>query len=239
MRYAEATDLENGGGLPRNSDLPKRLAMAYELTRSVRRLHEKGVVIGDLAHDNLIVFSENWALYLIDLDGVHFDWDNHQYPLLANNSSKGAICPPEYSSKVKYTVTMDLWCVAVILHYFLTSTDPISLFGLARTYASTKQLTWPPPNHPKRESHLETLRLFGEPLMNAFLRVFNEGRLKPAKRPTAFEWEQMLVQAQQYMYLCYSAPDKPFVALDNAGKMIMECPNFCPNCPTPVMARPR
>ena len=238
MRFAEATDLENGGGLPRNSTLPKRLALAYELARSVRRLHNKGMVIGDLAHDNLIVFPENWALYLIDLDGAKFKWQGQTHLLLANNSPKGSICPPEFSSKMDYTATMDLWSMAVLLHYFLTDQDPISLFGLARSYATTQNLTWPPSNHPKGQEHLEALRLFGEPLKNAFIKTFNEGRLKPRKRLKAQEWGRLLAQAQTYMYQCYSEPNKPFVALNNDGKMLMECPNICANCPKPIMARP-
>lgn len=233
MRRALAPDLESGGGVPTNGSLAKRLAAASELARCVRRLHEKGMVIGDLSHDNLIIDPKNWALYLIDIDGAGFVWKERAYPVIADNSPKGELCPPEFSGQ-SYTQEMDLWGLSTLLHFILTDEDPMSLFGLARTYASSTTISWPPQKHPKYESHLSVLESFGQPLKAAFIRSFNQGRLLPNQRLRAYEWESLLNEAQNYLYQCNCSPDKPFVALSAPGQILYECPK----CKNPIMARP-
>lgn len=233
MRRALGPDLESGGGLPANSSLAKRLAAARELARCVRRLHEQGMVIGDLSHDNLIIDPKNWALYLIDIDGAGFVWNGRTYSVIADNSPKGELCPPEFSGQ-SYTQEMDLWGLSVLLHFILTDEDPMSLFGLARTYASSAKISWPPPEHPKYESHLSALESLGQPLKAAFIHSFNQGRLLPNHRLRAHEWENLLDEAQNYLYQCNCSPDKPFVALSAPGQILYECPK----CGNPIMARP-
>lgn len=223
MRYAPDYDLENGGKLPSIKNLPQRLAIAYQLAKSIRRLHEKGAIIGDISNDNVIVDHFNWALYLIDLDGISFSQNGKTYPLLTDNSGKGTFCPPEFNSQKPYTVEMDLWGLATLLHYILTDYYPMNFFGLARTYANPSALAWPPSNHPNHNEHLEQLGIYGGAIKDAFLTAFNEGRLSPEKRPTALIWENLFAEAQKYMYQCNCTKDKPFVAMMNNGQQMNEC----------------
>lgn len=226
MRCAPDYDLENGGKLPPLRNLPQRLAIAYQLAKSVRRLHEKGTIIGDLSNDNVIIDHLNWALYLIDLDGINFSHSGKIYPLLADNSGKGSFCPPEFDSKKPYTVEMDLWGLATLLHFILTDYYPMEkdLFGLARTYANSNALVWPPDNHPKSPEHLEKLNTYGEEIKNSFINSFNHRRLVPEKRPTALMWESLFAEAQKYMYQCNCTKDKPFVAITANGNPMIHCP---------------
>lgn len=226
MRCAPDYDLENGGKLPPLRNLPQRLAIAYQLAKSVRRLHEKDTVIGDLSNDNVIIDHLNWALYLIDLDGINFSDNGKIYPLLADNSGKGSFCSPEFDSKKPYTTEMDLWGLATLLHFILTDYYPMEkdLFGLARTYANSTPLVWPPNNHPKRQEHLENLSIYGESIKDAFVTTFNLGRMNPSKRPTAFLWESLFTEAQRYMYQCNCTKDKPFVAITTNGQPMTQCP---------------
>lgn len=226
MRYAPDYDLENGGKLPSMNSLPQRLAIASQLAKSIRRLHEKGTVIGDISNDNVIVDHLNWALYLIDLDGVSFSQNGKVYPLLTDNSGKGSFCPPEFNSKKPYTIEMDLWGLATLLHFILTDCYPMEkdLFGLARTYASPNALAWPPSNHPKSNEHFEKLDIYGGAIKNAFLTAFNDGRLSPEKRPSALDWDNILTEAQKYMYQCNCTKDKPFVAVITNGQQMSQCP---------------
>lgn len=232
MRRASGPDLENGGGVPSTNTLSKRLAAAFELANCVDRLHQKGVIIGDLAHDNLIIDPKNWALYLIDVDGCGFNHNGHSYSTIANNSPKGELCPPEFA-KQPYSQEMDLWALSILLHFLLTDEDPISLFGLARDYARPAELEWPPKLHPYREIHLTTLRSLGTPLYDAVIRSFNAGRTKPNQRLRANQWKQLINEAQTHLYQCNCSPHKPFVALSAIGQILYECPM----CNTPVMAR--
>src|SRR5688572_4896067 len=48
MRRVTGPNIE-GAGVPNGSNFQKRLAAAYQLAYCVRRLHEKGVIVGDLA----------------------------------------------------------------------------------------------------------------------------------------------------------------------------------------------
>ena len=215
MRCAPGPDIEKGGGVPTGGDLQKRLAAAYQLARCVCRLHEKDVIVGDLAYDNIIIDpkSSNWGLYLIDIDGAGFSWRRQGYSLLYNNSQKGSLCPPEHSPNKPYTLEMDLWGLAILVHYILTDSDPICDFGLARNYAGTAELSWPPSNHPKCKVHLEHLHLLGQPLYEAFIGAFNQGRIQASKRPKAIEWETWLSEARNHLYQCDCSPDKTFVAI--------------------------
>ncbi|MEW6027888.1 MAG: protein kinase [Chloroflexota bacterium] len=235
MRYAPDYDLDNGGKLPALNALPQRLAIGHQLAKCVRRLHEKGVVIGDLANDNIIVDHLNWALYLVDLDGISFALNGKNYPLLADNSGKGSHCSPEFNSKNPYTIEMDLWGLSTLLHFILTDWYPMenNLFGLARTYADSVNIIWPPANHPKSKSHLRKLRVFGEPIREAMITSFNDGRVTPSKRLSAIQWETLFAEAQRHMYLCNCAKDKPFVAIGIGGKVMTECPR----CKLPLAPR--
>ena len=229
MRRAPGMDIRSVRTIPARGTLSKRLAAATQLARCVRRLHEKGMIIGDLSYDNTIIDPEptNWALYLIDIDGGGFSWKEKQYALTHNNSGKGQLCPPEYSFKtpMPYVLNMDLWGLAIILHRVLTDKDPITDFGLARIYANPKKdIEWPPPNHAK--SHLEKLDLLGKPLKEAFIHVFNDGRTQPDERPTACKWELLLDEAQNHVYECKCNPKQPFVALEDVEQIMKKCP-YC------------
>lgn len=226
MRFAPDHDLENGGKLPSLNALPQRLSIAYQISKNVRRLHEKGIIIGDIANDNVIIDHLNWALYLIDLDGIGFTHNGKVYELLTDNSGKGSFCPPEFDSKKPYTIEMDLWGLSTLLHFILTDYYPMAndLFGLARIYSNTTNLVWPPSNHPKSAEHLEKLGVYGNSVRDAFLTTFNQGRVIPTMRLTALAWETLFTESQKYMYQCNCNKDKPFVAITASGQPMIQCP---------------
>jgi serine/threonine protein kinase len=237
MRYAPGPDLAQSEAIPPGATLPKRLAAAHELARSVRRLHDAGVTIGDLAHDNIIISPENWALYLVDVDGAGFTWNGAHHRESTNNSSKGQFCPPEYVDAASYSRQMDLWGLSVLLHFILTSRFPISMFSWEMVYAEPDGPSWPPEMHAETGDHLHRLSQLGAPLRDGFLHAFNAGRRHPWKRLAARQWEQLLVQAQRHMYQCWASGcqgSEPFVALDDPTTAMYECPA----CGTPLIARP-
>jgi len=219
MRYASGVDLENGGGLPNNFSLIERLAVATELARCVRRLHESGAVIGDLSYDNIVIDCKNYALYLVDIDSIGFQFDNKSYSPLASNIFKGELSPPEFSNS-RYTQQMDLWSLSVILYFIITNEQPMASFGLIN-YTDPK-ITWPPQSG--GGSCLSKIDVLGGPLQKAFLKSFNEARLNPNQRLLAREWEKLLNEAQDHIYQCRCSPDKPFVALDLYGQIMKQCP---------------
>lgn len=231
MRHAPGADLETGGGVPAGASLPKRLLVAAQLAGVVDRLHRHDVTIGDLAHDNLIIDPRNWALYIIDLDGIRF-FHNGDYPMIGINAGKGELSPPEAREHEPYTIQMDLWGLSILLHYLLTDNNPMSTFGLARTYGRRTPSAWPPNSHPQREAHLAKLHMFGEPLKEALVQAFTEGRVSPRVRRSASEWKVLLDEAQQYMYECECSRRAPFVALALTGVL-----SECPRCGSSIASR--
>ncbi|MDB5059812.1 MAG: Protein kinase domain [Chloroflexi bacterium] len=237
MRYAPGPDLAQSEAVPPGATLPKRLAATFELARSVRRLHAEDIVIGDLAHDNIIISPENWALYLVDVDGAGFTWKGRHYAESANNSSKGQFCPPEYVDSVPYSRQMDLWGLSVLIHFILTDRFPISMFNWEMVYAEPSGPSWPPATHAETAGHLRKLNQLGTPIRDGFLHAFNAGRKHAWKRLLAWQWEQLLAQAQQHMYQCWAPGcegSEPFVALNDNSAVMYECPA----CGTPLVARP-
>lgn len=234
MRFANGNDLSYG--LPTIArPLTRQLAAAYELAHSVNRLHSAGFVLGDLALDNLIIDPNNWALYLIDIDGSGFQWIGTPYPVIAHNGPKGSVCPPEHKDHLLYTQEMDLWGLAILLHFVLTGQEPMdsNLFGLGRTYADPG-VRWPPSGHPKEGAHLQLLDGLGKPLKNAFIKSFNQGKLTPKNRLSAEDWERLLSKAQNFVYACQCSLPKPYVALDENGRRLEKCPK----CGESIMPHP-
>jgi serine/threonine protein kinase len=224
MRCAPGPDLETGMGVPSRPTLAKRVAAGLQIAQCVHRLHQHGMIIGDLALDNLIIDPQNWATYLIDIDGAAFT-RGATLDLQATNEYKGEVCPPEFSPSVSYNQAMDAWSLAVLLHIILTDHEPMGMFGYSLTYTDPAPLPWPPPTLDTAALHHERLRILGTPISSAFLRVFNAGRTDPQARPPASDWESLLLEGQMNIYACDCSPDQPFVACGENGRK-----RFCARC---------
>lgn len=83
------SNCENLSTIYKKLTIDNAITMGNQLSFSLRRIHENGLIIGDIHDDNIITDCHNY--YFCDLDGMKFEMENNQaqtlYSIMYNNNS--------------------------------------------------------------------------------------------------------------------------------------------------------
>jgi DNA-binding helix-hairpin-helix protein with protein kinase domain len=184
------------------------VGMAIRLSRSIRRLHFKGLCHADLSINNCMVNPVAGALTLIDLDGL-------VVPGLLPprvNGTPGYQAPEMIFAGAQPSIHTDLHALAVLLYQMLLFRHPLKgpkmhsanseeddqlAFGERALYI----------DHPTDRSNRPRTPLLGAEVLGPRLqglaqRAFVNGLHNPAERPLANEWETMLVRLYDRLMPC-------------------------------------
>jgi uncharacterized protein (TIGR03067 family) len=188
------------------------LRTARNLAISVRALHERGYVIGDLSAANLLVSTQ--ALVTL------VDTDSFQVPA-ADRIYRCRVGTPEYTppelqgarfAEVNRGPEHDAFGLAVLIFQLLMQgTHPFA--GL---YTGAGE----PPSIPRRivaghwpysqtqlvpfqpSPHAPSWSVLPPPVQILMRRCFEDGHARPLDRPTALQWQRALQEAEEALALC-------------------------------------
>ena len=192
----------------------RRLKAYLKAANIFARLHENGLVYGDLNKNNLFLSSasvDNAAeVWLIDVDNVDYiDSSETQ-----NSVYTSLYCAPE-APEGEFSFASDCYAFATLLFEQLTMQHPFK--GLQ--YVDWDDFDGPPEDEiasghfawiwdTKDGSNfvrpfLEREFYLSKEIEDFFTRTFSEdGRQKPAKRPSMVEWGHALAQLLDYTVVC-------------------------------------
>ncbi len=184
------------------------------LAATVRALHARGYVIGDLKHSNVLV-AETALVTLVDTDSfqVRAPRNGQLFPCPVHTPD---FTPPElqygWEEGRPLTPEQDNFGLGVMLFQLLMEgTHPF-----AGVYAGEGD---PPPFEERIAAghfpygtkevpcrpgsrHAPPFSLLAPPLRELFVRCFEEGHSDPAKRPEAQEWQAALQEATRALCQC-------------------------------------
>lgn len=224
------------------------VAIAADLARMVGKLHATGMLVGDLALDNLAV-SPAGRVVLLDCDSFLIKTGSRAY---GGTTWRQDNSPPEGGSG-RHTRETDYFSLAVaICQLLLEEFHPF--FGIDISIDSEDE-RGPAVNIARGRSWLfcpdiRTPPTYPDPyLLPSHLRelaraAFEKGAYNPAARPDAQAWHQGLIRIAQGLRHCGSSPQHVFYADEwdwcpwcmrkhlQGGKDPFPAPQFAPAAPT-------
>ena len=193
---------------------------AGNLADAFEKLHQAGVIIGDVNEQNVRVLPDAHVC-LIDCDSFQITDHERTYP---SNVGTPLWTPPELQGMdltgVVRTTNHDCFGLAQLIflllfvgrHPFagvprtgppLTPEDAIRAYAFAFAPACLDGPLQPPPGCPP-------LATLPAEIQHGFLRAFREGSAQPGARPTATEWKVWLQRLRHSLTVCFHHPNHAF-----------------------------
>lgn len=224
-----------------------RVKACISLARSLRRLHQLGLVFGDLSARNVLVDISRGTTLILDVESISIPGTTAPESLGTPGYMAPEIVRTENlrtgdPAKVLPSLHTDQHSLAVFIYEILFHRHP--LLG-PKIYSSCpeedeilsmgiKALFIENPRDTSNALKEEILpcSILGNKLNNLFMRAFVDGLHCPELRPSALEWERALVSIEQSLYPCFnrSCPEKWF-RIETSNKEA--CCQFC-SCPVPA-----
>lgn len=202
--------------------------IAHNLAYVVATIHQWGYVLGDVNESNFVV---NPQLFVTSVDTDSLQFQANGVTTYRCQMTKSEFTPPELSgadlSAVDRTEVHDRFGLATLLFHLLmdgcypytgvsTADLDIPRFGLyckqkgAFPYVKNS-IVMPPPNAPPF-GHLPL------EVQGGFIRSFVYGYTHPERRPSAREWQRILLRAQKNLITCQQNPEHVY------GSHLERCP---------------
>jgi len=208
--------------------LRRRLRLLAHAGESLLGLHGRGVVYGDVSHNNVFVSSPVTAheAWLIDLDNLSHDSDPRRAIY-----TPGYGAPEIIAGKAGCTSLSDAWAFAILAWQTLTLTHPF-LGDLVhdgepeleeRAFAG--ELPWVGNASDPRNASTRGLppgQVLGSRLVELASRTFEQGLSDRKQRPGVSEWVERLHAAADLTVLCPGCRGTYFVP-----------ETYCPWCDVP------
>ena len=206
--YSARTRLEY---FPR-ADFRFLINTAYNLANAFEKLHQTGIIIGDVNEQNIRILPDA-SICLLDCDSFQITDCERTYP---PNVGTPLWTPPELQGMdltgVFRTTNHDYFGLAQLIflllfvgrHPFagiprnglpLLPEDAISAYAFAFAPECLGLPLQPPPGCPP-------LTALPTEIQHGFLRAFREGSAQPGARPSATEWKTWLQQLQRSLTVC-------------------------------------
>lgn len=119
MNYCEGITLRNYIDNLKNQVLlvPEALHLFYQIASGIKDMHHRNIMHRDLHFKNIIVDGQK--AYVIDLGFSKIVRDSEVY-LQHTYFYPNCTTAPEILGKQKYSLSVDIWSLGVILYYLLT-----------------------------------------------------------------------------------------------------------------------
>ena len=202
--------------------------IAHNLAYVVATVHKSGFVLGDVNESNFVINAQ-LLVTLVDADSLQFTGSG--LTTYHCKVAKPEFTPPELEgadlSVVDRTEVHDRFGLAVLLFHLLMngcyayagkSTTDVEMprFGLyckqQGSFPYVKNATVIPPPYAPPFRHLPV------EVQGGFIRSFVYGYADPEKRPSAVEWQRILLRARERLTLCRKNSDHVY------GSHLNECP---------------
>ena len=195
----------------------KSVAMAHNLCLAVELMHSRGVVIGDMNTNNILVNAEG-DVTLIDTDSFDFSWNGRHFKCRVGFPE---VLPPELQGRdlsdpsIEFSEQTDCFSLAVHVFTLLCNNcHPFGCLNITEVHGSSSRPDQegnilrgycPYVTGAKGETALDALdmRVFPKEIRDLFDRAFTytaETAMKAetiARRPSAAEWREALGRMYQ------------------------------------------
>lgn len=219
---------------PESKDWQSRLAVAVHLARAVRRLHGSGLAHGDLSPNNVLCDPRDGRVTILDLDSLVVP--GFLPPQV--DGTRDYIAPEILAGRSTPSIETDRHALAVLLYQLLLFYHP---FKGPKVYSDDPEedlqlslgddalFIEHPTDDSNRPPEIFPLSIVGDGLADLFRRAFVEGLRKPSARPTAAQWEDLLVRLADRVLRCsnFGCVDRHFPVSETFGFT-------CPWCRTPA-----
>jgi serine/threonine protein kinase len=217
------------------------LSICILLSRAVRRLHNAGLAHSDLSNKNVLIDPTSGRCVVIDIDSLVVPG------LFAPDviGTPGYIAPevlatlhlsPNDNTKKQPSVRTDLHALSVLLYEYLFFRHPLSGPKIYPGVDGREQeliemgseglFVEHPTDHSNRPIDLSlTTGNLGNRIKELFERSFIDGLKDPSSRPSAGEWEKVLMQTWDLLHPCsnQSCWAKWFVLQSMSDKRCFHC----------------
>ena len=203
MKKAEGMSLENCYKSISQEPLSLRLRYCRDIARGVRRLHESGIIHGDISDVNII--KNKKMIRLIDVDGGGIVPEMIK-PTIRGHGGGSWIAPEVFfNQKDLPDIHADEWSLAVLIHTILVpGVDP--LYYLEKYAEVEKIREWPVKIKKTKCVDISEIQLSYlkscEPLFPLLKITFNQGRKFPMKRISAVQFERTIEFCIQHIIKC-------------------------------------
>lgn len=209
-------------------NLMGRMQACISVARSLRRLHQLGLVLGDLSARNVLVDISGGTTLILDVETISVPGSSTPESLGTPGYMAPEIVMTEAlrsgdPAKALPSLLTDLHSLAVFLYELLFRRHPLQ--G-PKIYSSCPEedenlamgaralfIEHPDDKSNALEEEIIPCSILGEVLNSLFTRAFVAGLHCPESRPTALEWERALVSIEQSLYPCSNpnCPEKWFI----------------------------
>ena len=188
--------------------LRRRIRILIQLARTLNQLHSRGMLYGDISPDNIFVsddseYAETW---LIDCDNISFESHSE---LMLHTPDYGA--PEIVRGEGMLSSLTDCWSFAIIAYQLLTHNHPFKgdLVNDGEPEMEDAALRGEHPwindsndadNECSNNIPLQLMEYCELPSL--FQRCFEDGKLRPADRPSMAEWLEALSEVDERLYHC-------------------------------------
>lgn len=172
--------------------------VAQNIAAAVARLGRLGVVDGDLKPEQfLIVPSDRYRLYRVDLDGVSFGPFRSQAHTVHYTE-------PHPEALDKRTPLFDRFSLAVLIYEILCGQRPFFGRGMPADQISSNSWTGKISRREwnKKKGLLRARLILPKEIFALFEQAFDDGFHNRKARPTASQWQQALRGLQKDLRLC-------------------------------------
>lgn len=222
----------------------RRLLLLREFAKIMKKLYDKGLVYGDLSPGNIFVSVnvENTEVWLIDSDNIHCENENagcvytnlYNAPELVNTQLQDDL------NKTGNTIQSDIYSFAILAYQLLTLNHPF----LGKLDYDNDVDDWensdeqdirekiahgiiPWINDSKdtsnRSEHGLPVEILGDKLKQLFIKTFEEGKLKPHKRPNINMWLEAIQETIDNLKPCENLADSREIRHYYLGKQCLWC----------------
>lgn len=226
-------------------DFRTMLGVAIGLSRTIRRMHQAGLAHSDLSCNNVLIDPKSGSAVVIDIDSLVVP--NKYAPEVVG--TRGYIAPEVLATldldisdpnRALPNVLTDLHALPVLIYEYLFCRHPLLGPKIYSTRSAEEDdhlalgakatFIEDPNDTSNRPPNLGvTIKALSEDLERLFLRAFVDGLHNPSERPTAMEWERVLLSAWDRLVPCSNTQcEKKWFILRNPKNPV------CPFCGTRI-----
>ncbi|WP_104712957.1 protein kinase domain-containing protein [Helicobacter cetorum] len=208
-----------------NGSLRKRLEVLANIASVLNDLHVRGLIYGDLSHNNVFIFQNKAGVKFIDADNIEYE-----------SSNTKSITTPDYEvpeingNKEFNSIYSDLYAFSILCFYLLTMAHPFKGKGLEQESWDNEEikniweLAW---IEDSKDSSNEAVG-FGlrgdstitKDLKALFMQTFEDGKLDKYQRPNLSSYMLALLNAKDDVLECLEC------GMGYYEKLFEECP-YC------------
>jgi serine/threonine protein kinase len=203
MKKASGLDLEKSWKKLCKKPLAERMAILWQIMPAVRKLHEAGIVDGDIHTTNVMMYKNR--VWIIDVDGGGIP-DKKLNAVIRGHGGGSFMAPELFNDNTKMPLlSTDNWSLAVLSHEILVpGIDP---FYFLDKYADINKLKeWPPRAvKPQYKEIARAQTLIGRacyPVFDLLKVTFNQGINHPSMRISPARFEHTLGECLTRMTIC-------------------------------------